>query len=258
MKMLHCGTIAFSLRARIGGVMIVYKAFDRSSGELRFPALPVGVPARPASPYGSIGEKPALSPRLRDIVIALLALTFFSPLMIVIALVIACSGGPVLYGHTRIGRGGHAFKCLKFRTMHVNGDQLLARLLADNPAALAEWQRDHKLRSDPRVTRMGALLRKTSLDELPQLFNVLSGAMSIVGPRPIVQAEAFRYGRYFQAYCQVRPGITGLWQISGRSSTTYRRRVACDVAYVRSRSTLTDMRIIVKTIPAVCFTRGAY
>ena len=142
--------------------------------------------------------------------------------------------------------------------MHANGDQLLADLLAADPAAREEWNRDHKLRRDPRVSTIGSFLRKTSLDELPQLLNVLAGTMSIVGPRPIVQAEAQRYGRYFSAYCQVRPGITGLWQVSGRNSTSYRRRVACDVAYVRSKASITDLQIMVRTIPAVCFARGAY
>ena len=193
-----------------------------------------------------------------DVVLALSAIVFFAPLMILIALVIRMSGGPVLFRQSRVGRGGVVFTCLKFRTMHVDSDAILEQVLARDPVARAEWARDRKLRDDPRVIRFGSLLRKASLDELPQFFNVLAGTMSIVGPRPIVPAECFRYGRYFNAYCQVRPGITGLWQISGRSSTTYRRRIACDVAYVRSKSALRDVQIILKTIPAVFLGRGAY
>ncbi len=198
------------------------------------------------------------SARVLDVAVSLLAIVFLAPLMILIGLAIAASGDPVLYRHRRLGKGGRTFDCLKFRTMHADSHAILMQHLAENPAARAEWDRDHKLRRDPRVGKVGALLRKTSLDELPQLFNVLAGEMSLVGPRPIVEAEAFRYGRYFTDYCRVRPGITGLWQISGRNSTTYRRRVACDVAYVRSRSTLKNINIMVRTIPAVCFARGAY
>lgn len=196
--------------------------------------------------------------RALDISVALVAIAFFAPLMLLIALVIRLSGGPVLFRQARVGRGGATFTCLKFRTMHVDADAILHRVLAQSPAARGEWERDRKLRHDPRVIRFGSLLRKASLDELPQFFNVLTGSMSIVGPRPIVPAECFRYGRYLKAYCQVRPGITGLWQISGRSATTYRRRVACDVAYVRTKSPLRDVQIILKTIPAVCLGHGAY
>lgn len=196
--------------------------------------------------------------RTIDISVALSALVFFAPLLVIIAVIIRLSGGAALFGHRRLGLGGKTFTCLKFRTMHVGADQILADILVVDPSARLEWERDRKLRRDPRVSRFGAMLRKTSLDELPQLFNVLTGSMSVVGPRPIVQAEACRYGRYFNEYCQVRPGITGLWQISGRNETTYRRRVACDVAYVRSRSPLKDLQIMAKTIPAVCLRRGAY
>ena len=196
--------------------------------------------------------------RTLDIVISLTALIFLAPLMTLIALAVWQSGGPILFGHRRVGRGGLTFTCWKFRSMHVDSDRILSEVLAASDVARAEWERDRKLKADPRVGRIGALLRKSSLDELPQLFNVLGGTMSIVGPRPIVQAEAFRYGRYFADYCQVRPGITGLWQVSGRNSTTYRRRVACDVAYVRSKAPINDIRIMFKTIPAVCFGRGAY
>jgi exopolysaccharide production protein ExoY len=196
--------------------------------------------------------------RFLDVSIALAGLLFFAPLMILIAAAIMASGGPVLFRQMRLGQGGELFACLKFRTMYVDAEQLLAEVLANDPVARAGWEREHKLRRDPRVSTVGRFLRKTSLDELPQLFNVIAGSMSIVGPRPIVAAEAKRYGRYIRTYCAVRPGITGLWQISGRNETSYRRRVACDVAYVRTRSALKDLLIIVKTIPAVCFARGAY
>lgn len=196
--------------------------------------------------------------RALDIGVALVALVFFAPFMLAIAAAIWSSGDPVLFRHQRIGKNGWLFSCLKFRTMHVNADDLLANLLERDPVARAEWSRDHKLRNDPRVGRVGAFLRKTSLDELPQMFNVLGGTMSIVGPRPIVPAEADRYRRYLDVYCQVRPGITGLWQISGRNTTTYRRRVACDVAYVRGKSPVRDVQIILRTIPAVVLRRGAY
>ncbi|WP_254602826.1 sugar transferase [Sphingomonas bacterium] len=196
--------------------------------------------------------------RALDIAIALVALVFLSPFLFLIALLVWQSGGPALFGHRRIGMGGKAFTCWKFRTMHVDSDHLLHEVLATCAIARREWECDHKLRSDPRISRIGMFLRKSSLDELPQLLNVLNGTMSIVGPRPIVQAEAFRYGRYFTFYCEVRPGITGLWQVNGRNSTTYRRRVACDVMYVRSKAPINDIRIMLKTIPAVCFARGAY
>ncbi|WP_375396504.1 sugar transferase [uncultured Sphingomonas sp.] len=225
-------------------------------------ATPAYVPpraeTRASGPTHDASESGERLSRALDICIALLAIAFFAPLMLVVALAVSWSGGPVFFRQSRIGRGGIPFTCLKFRTMHVDGDEMLARLLAENPLALSEWERDRKLVCDPRVTAVGAILRKTSLDELPQLFNVLRGSMSIVGPRPIVDAEVLRYGRYFDAYCRVRPGITGLWQISGRSGTSYRRRVACDVTYVRSKSAYRDVQIIMKTIPAVCLARGAY
>lgn len=196
--------------------------------------------------------------RLRDVLIAACALLFFAPLMALVALsIVATSRGPVFFSHPRIGFGGRSFNCMKFRTMRVDSQAALAAHFARNPAAKAEWDRSHKLEHDPRLSAIGAFLRKTSIDELPQIFNVLMGDMSIVGPRPIVAEEVLRYRRYFRNYCAVKPGITGLWQISGRSSTTYRRRIACDVSYVRTRSNYRDAVIILQTIPAVLFGRGA-
>lgn len=204
-------------------------------------------------------DAPAIIARGLDIVIAAAAIVFFAPLMLIIAMtIVLAGGGPILFRQKRIGQGGVDFTCLKFRTMREDAEETLANLLRTCAKTREEWMRDHKLRHDPRVVGIGSFLRKTSLDELPQLFNVLMGDMSIVGPRPIVQSEIPRYGRYFNSYCAVRPGITGLWQVSGRSQTTYRRRIACDVAYARSKSALNDLRIIAMTVPAIVFARGAY
>ncbi|WP_333994385.1 sugar transferase [Sphingomonas sp. 22R3R2A-7] len=197
--------------------------------------------------------------RLFDISVALTALLFFSPLMILIAITIYVRDpGPILFAQRRIGHRGRKFGCFKFRSMVVDAEARLAELLASDPAAQAEWNRDHKLRDDPRITLIGSVLRKSSLDELPQLLNVLRGDMSIVGPRPIVDAEVTRYGRYFAHYCYVRPGITGLWQVSGRNDVSYRRRVAFDVMYSRRRSMILDIRIIAMTVPSVLLARGSY
>jgi len=197
--------------------------------------------------------------RCLDIAVALLALAFIIPLLATIAIAIKLAdGGPVLFSHRRIGRDGRPFGCLKFRSMVVDAEERLARLLAVDELARQEWLQDHKLRDDPRVTPLGSFLRRSSLDELPQLFNVLRGQMSIVGPRPIVQAEVARYGRRFTSYCAVRPGITGLWQVSGRNDVSYRRRVACDVLYARRKSLGRDVFIIIWTVPAVLKGQGSY
>ena len=194
-----------------------------------------------------------------NFVVALLALVFLLPIMLVVALAVyAQDGGPILFAHRRIGLHGRTFPCLKFRSMAVDAEARLAAVLASDPAARAEWEKDHKLRNDPRVTPLGAFLRKTSLDELPQLFNVLRGEMSLVGPRPIVEAEVGKYGRRFEAYCAVKPGITGLWQVSGRNDTTYRTRVALDCVYARRRNLGLDAYIIAATVPAVLARRGSY
>lgn len=182
----------------------------------------------------------------------------FSPLILMIALRMRMEGGPVVFRHRRIGRGGKPFDCLKFRTMVPNAEQILHDLLDKNPEAKAEWLRDHKLKDDPRVTRMGRFLRKTSLDELPQLWNVLRGEMSLVGPRPIVKEEMLRYGRYLRAYMAAKPGVTGLWQVSGRNDTDYRRRVVMDTLYVRKRTILMDLKILARTVRVVVWGHGAY
>jgi exopolysaccharide production protein ExoY len=191
--------------------------------------------------------------------IALLLVLFLLPLMILVAIAIALGDpGPIVFKHRRIGRNGAHFYCYKFRTMVIDAETRLADLLARDPVACDEWLRDHKLRNDPRITPLGLFLRRSSLDELPQLFNVLRGEMNLVGPRPIVDGEISRYGRRFRDYCAAKPGLTGLWQVTGRNDTTYRRRVALDSVYVRRRSPLLDLWIIALTVPAVLSRNGSY
>jgi len=168
------------------------------------------------------------------------------------------SRGPVFYGQSRIGRDERPFRVWKFRTMVVDADTVLEKHLESNPELRAEWMRDHKLRKDPRVTFIGRFLRKCSLDELPQIWNVLCGEMSLVGPRPIVQSEIEKYGHIFRQYKRVNPGITGLWQISGRNNTTYQRRIQIDDYYVRNWSMSLDLYILLRTMRTVLFTEGAY
>lgn len=191
-------------------------------------------------------------------VLALMAIIVAAPIMLVIALVVMLQdGGRPIFVQQRIGRGGIPFPCLKFRTMVVDSQAQLEFLLASDPEAALEWATDQKLRNDPRITPLGAWLRKSSLDELPQLFNIVAGHMSLVGPRPIVDSEVTRYGRYFQHYASVRPGLTGLWQVSGRSDLTYRRRVVIDTVYVRTRSVALDIMILLRTVPAMLTRRGS-
>lgn len=180
------------------------------------------------------------------------------PVLVAVALAIKLfDPGPLLFAHQRLGQGGRAFGCLKFRSMKVDADVRLARLLEADPAARAEWAETHKLRSDPRITPIGRFLRRSCLDELPQLVNVLRGEMSLVGPRPITAAEAVRYGRHFPVYCSLKPGISGLWQVKRQDETSYRRRVAFDLAYARSRSLALNCTILVLTVPSVLRGRGA-
>ncbi len=201
----------------------------------------------------------ALLKRLIDVLGAAVLLVALAPVMVVIALLVARDGGPVLYRHTRVGRGGTTFSCLKFRSMVVDAEARLAALLERDPTARAEWEATRKLRNDPRITPVGRFLRATSLDELPQLFNVLAGQMSLVGPRPVQQAELAQfYGAAAAYYRAVRPGLTGLWQISGRSDMSYADRVALDVAYVQQATLLTDIAILLRTPAAVLRRKGAY
>jgi len=196
--------------------------------------------------------------RARDVAGAMFLGLVFSPLILAIAVFLHREGGSIIYRHRRVGRDGHAFECLKFRSMVPNAERALGDLLEEQPDLKSEWVRDHKLRCDPRVTRLGRFLRRTSLDELPQLWNVLRGEMSLVGPRPVVREELMRYGRSLSVYFSVKPGITGLWQVTGRNNTDYRRRVALDVYYVRKRNLLLDLYILLKTPRVVLGGGGAY
>lgn len=189
---------------------------------------------------------------------ALILLTLFAPLMAVVAwLIWRKDGNPIFFGHYRVGRDGQMFKCWKFRSMVINSAEMLTELLQNDPVAKAEWDRDQKLTHDPRITPVGAFLRKTSLDELPQLFNVLKGEMRLVGPRPITLGELDRYGEARWHYLNAMPGMTGLWQVSGRSDTTYEERVELDRDYVERRSLWSDAVILVKTIAVVLGKGGA-
>jgi Undecaprenyl-phosphate galactose phosphotransferase WbaP len=197
--------------------------------------------------------------RTLDILLVLLASPLLLPLFLVIAAAVRFSSpGPIFFSHRRIRKHGAFFSMWKFRTMCVDSQQVLEDYLATHPKARTEWRKGHKLKSDPRVTRVGLFLRKTSLDELPQLWNVLQGTMSLVGPRPIVAAEVEKYGEHFADYCKVKPGLTGLWQVSGRSEVTYDERVQLDCKYVRTWSLTNDIKIISRTLQAVMNQDGAY
>jgi exopolysaccharide production protein ExoY len=197
--------------------------------------------------------------RLIDVVLAVSGIVLLAPLLIICyVLTVAMSPGPALFCHRRVGFNGKHFDCLKFRTMATDAPERLRQLIESDPAAAAEWAANRKLRYDPRVTAIGAILRKSSLDELPQLFNVLRGDMSIVGPRPVTDEELVRYSSAVKAYLSCRPGITGLWQVSGRSTTTYAKRIACDTFYARNWSVALDVKILIVTIPAVLLSDSAY
>lgn len=198
-----------------------------------------------------------ITKRLFDIVVSLLFILLLSPLFIVLFLLIWISGGNVVYGHTRIGRNKEKFKCYKFRSMVNNADKVLESLLQD-PNIRKEWDRDFKLKNDPRITFIGRFIRRYSLDELPQLFNVLIGQMSLVGPRPIVESELKYYGDDVDYYLMAKPGMTGLWQVSGRNDIDYEKRVYFDVWYVKNWSLWNDVAILFKTINVVLKRNGAY
>jgi Undecaprenyl-phosphate galactose phosphotransferase WbaP len=195
--------------------------------------------------------------RTADILLGMLLVVFFAPLMAVIALAVCLDGGPVLYGHLRIGADRRQFRCWKFRTMVANADQVLQQVVAQDETLRAEWESSFKLRNDPRVTLIGRFLRVFSLDELPQLLNVIRGEMSLVGPRPIVEAEINLYGPNFTAYSACRPGMTGLWQVRGRSDVSYLRRVHLDTEYARTWSLWLDFKILLSTVVVVVRGDGA-
>jgi Undecaprenyl-phosphate galactose phosphotransferase WbaP len=197
--------------------------------------------------------------RLVDLLVALTAGVVSLPLTVtIIAAVKLTSPGPIFYGHPRVGANNTRIRVWKFRTMVKDADVLLAERLAADRSLRIEWEQNHKLRADPRLTPIGNFLRRYSLDELPQLWNVIKGEMSIVGPRPIITAEIPKYGEHFLDYTRVLPGITGLWQVSGRNETTYPQRVHLDSYYVRNWSPLLDMYIMFRTVIAVVSARGAY
>jgi exopolysaccharide production protein ExoY len=190
--------------------------------------------------------------RIIDIILALVGIIVLSPLLVICFILTKVSSpGPAVFRHRRVGFNGSHFDCLKFRTMVTDAPERLRKLLESDPVAAAEWAASRKLRRDPRVTAVGTIFRKLSLDELPQLFNVLNGDMSIVGPRPITDEELERYSSSVTEYLACRPGITGLWQVSGRSTTTYDERVAHDTFYARNWSVVLDAKILIWTVPAL-------
>jgi lipopolysaccharide/colanic/teichoic acid biosynthesis glycosyltransferase len=197
--------------------------------------------------------------RARDIILALLLIILLLPVFaLLVLLVIAYDPGPPIFAHVRVGKDGRLFKCYKLRSMYRDAEQRLIPLLASQPALRREWEATFKLTNDPRVTPFGAFLRRSSLDELPQLFNVLNGTMTLVGPRPVVRDELRQYGRHASAYLKVKPGLTGLWQVTGRSEVSYRRRVATDRLYAHRKSLALDFQILLATIPAVLTRKGAW
>ncbi len=221
-------------------------------------------PARNAT---GVRTKPSLQRHFRyrvikralDVLLVLAASPFLFILFLVVAATVRCSSpGPVLFSHRRIRKHGAFFSMWKFRTMCVDSAQVLEDYLAADPAARVEWRQTHKLRNDPRVTRVGLFLRRFSLDELPQFWNVFQGTMSLVGPRPIVAAEVEKYGEYFADYCRVKPGLTGLWQVSGRNEVTYEKRVQLDRQYVNTWSLSGDAKILARTLSSVVNQDGAY
>lgn len=196
--------------------------------------------------------------RVFDLLAALVLLVLGALPLLYVALRIRRDGGPAIFAHQRVGQSGKVFPCFKFRTMQVDAEERLRELLANDPAARAEWEREFKLRNDPRITPIGQFLRRTSLDELPQLFNVIRGEMSLVGPRPVIRAELARYGDDVDYFLMVRPGMTGLWQVSGRNDTGYDTRVYLDTWYVKNWSLWYDIAILFKTIRVVRNREGAY
>ncbi|MGC8201498.1 sugar transferase [Aliiroseovarius sp. PTFE2010] len=223
------------------------KSFD----PLQTQAYPIGGRRKLAgNGYVKVGK------RVADIVLALLALPFVTPVIAVFWALTRRDGAPGFFGHVRVGRNGKAFRCWKIRTMVPDAQARLAIHLATNPAAAAEWERDFKLRNDPRVTGLGAFLRRTSLDELPQIWNVLRGEMSFVGPRPVVEDELSRYGANRWAYLSMKPGITGLWQVSGRNDVSYDERISMDISYMQRCSPFFDLWLIVRTAGAILGATG--
>ncbi len=199
--------------------------------------------------------------RFGDVVFSLAVISLGAPIFILLAVLVKLSSpGPIFYVQQRVGRDYRHFGCIKFRTMRADADDVLSNLLVNSASMRAEFERDFKLRKDPRITPIGRFLRRSSLDELPQFLNVLRGEMSVVGPRPIVDKELERYGKFMDEIAAVRPGLTGLWQVSGRNNLSYAQRVRLDLAYARGRSFLLDFAIIMRTFGVLLLPmdRGAY
>jgi Undecaprenyl-phosphate galactose phosphotransferase WbaP len=197
--------------------------------------------------------------RVLDLVLTVIGGVVISPIIFILALMVKIdTRGSAFYGHERLGRSGKPFKAWKFRSMVANSREVLQQLLEADPEARREWEGSYKLKNDPRITRMGRFLRKTSLDELPQIWNVLRGEMSLIGPRPIIRDEVVKYGAYYQYFSSIRPGMSGLWQVSGRSDIDYEERVALDVYYIQSWSVWLDLHILFKTVGVVFGGKGAY
>lgn len=226
-------------------------------------AAPVAASPLYASAKTTDGEdtKPFYDSAKRCIDVAgagLILLTALPILLLVVLALLIAQGRPIIVSHQRVGRNGKRFSCLKFRSMVTEAQAVLERHLADNPEASIEWAANRKLKADPRVTPLGRILRKSSVDELPQLVNVLLGEMSLVGPRPIVEAEIVNYGAHIHHYYRVHPGITGHWQVSGRSDVSYTARIKMDVEYVERRSVGRDLLILIRTVPVILASKGSY
>ncbi len=196
--------------------------------------------------------------RTLDILGAIAGLVLFAPILAIVAVLIKRDGGSVFFSQIRVGQEGRGFSCYKLRSMASDAETRLQTLLDNDPQAAAEWAENRKLKNDPRITRLGHFIRKTSIDELPQLWNVIKGDMSLVGPRPIVPDELIMYGKDAAGYLAVRPGLTGLWQVSGRSDCDYDTRIALDLEWTRTRTVASYLEIILKTVPAVLAKDGAY
>ena len=189
----------------------------------------------------------------------LLCMPFILPIFIILSLLVKItSRGPIFYAHKRVGKNGKEIKCWKFRSMCINSQEMLEKILATDPVRQAEWEKDRKFQDDPRVTKFGKFLRRTSLDELPQLINILLGDMSLVGPRPVTEPELVKYGEYKDYVLSVVPGLTGMWQVSGRSDTGYEERISLDTYYIQNWSIFLDIWILIKTVRVVINGKGAY
>ena len=241
----------------------MYRTDSRAESWAVAETLPIAWRAQPAAndhfDVGKRSHRVEAFWRALDIVISALAIVLLAPAAVVISVLIKFhDGGPILFSQERIGRDGRRFRCWKFRSMRPDAEVHLAVLLASDSGLRRQWELHRKLKDDPRITPLGDFLRRSSLDELPQLLNILRGDMSVVGPRPIVDSEIVCYDRWFRYYVAVKPGLTGLWQVSGRNDVTYRRRIAMDRFFFRAHSIELYFRILLATAPAVLMRRGSY